>query len=287
MSGRFQRGKTAGISPFFAFQDIITSAMAVVITIVMLLALDMGDPTQGSTVQSATAELDQQLSKLLDQLAQAKISLDSAQHRKDVASLDSEILKGEILVLRRDLQDLPLRAGMDINPSNDATSAEASKSFQIEIENLTASNATRAQLIPKLKTDIASRTASMNLADKELDAKQAQLLAEQAQKNELKLIPERSNTSKEPVLVIVSASQLTLQRIDNPDKTVMSGSGLISQFEASLKKFSTINHHFVFYFKPSGVDFYSAITSMVKDQGFEIGYDAILEDVNITFTSSK
>ena len=89
MSRRFQRGKTAGISPFFAFQDIITSAMAVVITIVMLLALDMGDPTQGSSGEPASAELAQALEKLLNELSEANASLKSAQDKMAAATLSA------------------------------------------------------------------------------------------------------------------------------------------------------------------------------------------------------
>src|SRR4029077_8353071 len=96
MKGRFQRGKIGGISPFFAFQDIITSAMAVVITIVMLLAIDMGEPSKASTGEPDPGNLTQQLQELIDELTRANLELRAAQDASAAAKLDPAILKGEI-----------------------------------------------------------------------------------------------------------------------------------------------------------------------------------------------
>lgn len=287
MSRRFQRGKTAGISPFFAFQDIITSAMAVVITIVMLLALDMGDPTQGSSGEPASAELAQALEKLLNELSEANASLKSAQDKMAAATLNPERLKSEVLALRRDLEALAVRDPNASKLLNSDTAGEGDKPFAIEIAKLNAAAAEGLQQISDLKKETGSSLTALRNAEKELETKQSQLLAEQSQKNELKLIPERSNTSKEPVILVVSSSRIVIQRLDNPEKSTLEGSGLASKFNEALKKNSPLEQHLIFYFKPTGIKYFAELTSAAKTAGFEIGYDAVLEDVNITFAPSK
>jgi hypothetical protein len=261
--------------------------MAVVITIVMLLALDMGEPTQGSSGEPASAELALTLEKLLNELSEANASLKSAQDEMAAAVLNPERLKSEVLALRRDLEALAVR---DPNTSlllNLDAAGEGGKAFAIDIAKLNAATAEGLQKISELKKETASSLMAMRNAEKELETKQSQLLAEQSQKNELTLIPERSGTSKEPVVIIVSSSRIVVQRLDNPEKLTFEGGGLTSKFKEALKKNSPLEQYLIFYFKPTGITYFAELTSAAKTAGFEIGYDAVLEDINITFAPSK
>ena len=106
MQGRFQRGKVRGVSPFFAFQDIITSAMAVLITVVMLLALDMGAPGRGNPGDPAPASLQREWRRLMDALGDATTRLRAAQDAVASAKLDPAILQGQVDSLHAELDAL-------------------------------------------------------------------------------------------------------------------------------------------------------------------------------------
>ena len=128
MQGRFQRGKVGGVSPFFAFQDIITSAMAVLITVVMLLALDMGAPGKASPEDVAPESLQQQWRGIMDALNEATGRLRAAQDAVAAAKLDPALLQGQINSLRAELDALHAQnqAGEPNSPRMGATTAPLS-----------------------------------------------------------------------------------------------------------------------------------------------------------------
>jgi hypothetical protein len=287
MSTRFHRGKTGGISPFFAFQDIITSAMAVVITIVMLLALDMGDPTQGSSGPSTSSELANKLAGVLKKLSEVNAALQTAREKKAASVLNPEILKGEVQSLRMELEGLLARDQNGEKPPETAQDVKGRKIIELEVAKLNAAITSKVQQIAELQKETEASLVAMQKGEGELRLKQSQLLAEQSRRNELQLIPDLSKTDKEPVLVVVAGTRLTIQRLDNPEKRTVQISGGLSQLDAVLETFSKRNQYIVFFFKPSGVPHFKECTSRAKSKGFDIGYDAILEDVEITLGSSK
>lgn len=287
MKGRFQRGKIGGISPFFAFQDIITSAMAVLITVVMLLALDIGDPSRANSGEVAPGNLVEQLNKLLDALSRANAQLRALQNAASTAKLDPGILKGEIESMRAELAAIRTISQTTGKELTAAQRNEGAKIVWGEIEKHKAAVAAKARQLAQSEAAAARSLAEMQRAEEALRAKESQLLAEQARKNELWLIPDRSKTSKEPVLAIVSADVVVLQRFDHAEKTELRGRGLFSKFDGALKDYSKLDQYIVFYFKPSGVDHFQILTDAAKTAGFEIGYDAVGEEAAINFNTAR
>lgn len=287
MSGRLRKGKTAGISPFFAFQDIITSAMAVVITIVMLLALDMGDPSQSGGAKASRSEQEEELSKLLDELARITASLKDAQEKRSTLINDPELLKGEVLTLRAELENLKGHVRQDTQLLAQIDSGDTSKSLELELEKLAALSAAAAQRLAQLKNEVAKSASALREEEDALRIKEAHLAAEQAQKNHIKLIPERAQTSKEAVIVIVSASQLLIQKLGHPEKKTLRGVNLPEEFGNALKEFSKLNQYLVFFYKPSGTRLFKSINKLASSNGFEIGYDTLPEDADVTLGSVR
>ncbi len=287
MKGRFQRGKIGGISPFFAFQDIITSAMAVLITVVMLLALNMGEPGHGEPGEPIPPQLAQQLASLLDELTRATADLRVAQDASAAAKLNPAALRGEMKIMRGELASIRAISQSGMKGLTDKQRSDGPKIVLAELEKHKAANAAVAAQLALEKEKAARSQAEMKRADDTLRERESQLLAEQARKNELWLIPERSKTSKEPVLAVVSADAVILQRFDHPEKSELRGSGLPAKFGNSLKAYSKLDQYIVFYLKPSGVDLFDALVDSAKSAGFEIGYDAVGEEVTINFSKSQ
>ena len=127
----------------------------------------------------------------------------------------------------------------------------------------------------------------MDLAEHALHFRENQLIEAQARKNEIWLIPDRSTTTREPVLAIVTADAVVIERFDHPEKIELRGFGLRAKFEQALGSYSKLDQYIVFYFKPSGVDHFAELTEAARNAGFEIGYDAVNENVVIHFGSGK
>jgi hypothetical protein len=287
MSGRLNKGKTAGISPFFAFQDIITSAMAVVITIVMLLALDMGDPAQSGGAGAARSELEEELSKLLDELARINALLKEAQEKRSTLTNDPELLKGETSALRAELENLKVHVKQETQLLAKIESGDTSKTLELELEKLAALSAAATQRLTQIKNEVEKSATALKEEEDELRKKEAQLAAEQAQKNNIKLIPERAQTSKEAVVVIVSENELLVQKLGHSEKKALRGGNLPEELGNTLKEFSKLDQYLVFFYKPSGTRHFKSINKLASSKGFEIGYDTLPEDADITLGSVR
>jgi len=287
MKGRFQRGKIGGISPFFAFQDIITSAMAVLITVVMLLALNMGEPGHREPSEPIPPQLTQQLASLLDELSRATADLRVAQDASAAAKLNPAALSGEMELMRGELASIRAISQAGMKGLTDKQRGDGPKIVLAELEKHKAANAAAAAQLARQREEAARSQAEMKRAGETLRELESQLLAEQAKKNELWLIPERSKTSKEPVLAVISADAVTLQRFGHPEKSELRGGGLPAKFEDALKAYSKLDQYIVFYLKPSGVDHFDALVDSAKSAGFEIGYDAVGEEISINFSNSQ
>jgi hypothetical protein len=87
------------------------------------------------------------------------------------------------------------------------------------------------------------------------------------------------DTNKEPVLVLVQGSLIRFQRADG----VSASAGSIPDFVNYLRSITAATHYVVFYFKPSGANHFESLTKRARQEGFEIGYDVIPEDMDVEF----
>ena len=77
MRARFQRGGTPTIS-FFAFQDIITSVIGILVVITLLLSMHLDQmPLVSSDTEAAPAERVAQLQRALDELSALRAEIDA------------------------------------------------------------------------------------------------------------------------------------------------------------------------------------------------------------------
>ena len=141
------RGRHHAISPFFAFQDIITSAISVLIAIVLLLAVSLGD--SGSIDgDSGSHLLRDKLAALLADLQGAETELRAVRDKSDAELRDPKLLRAEVETLRGELSSL---------------NSQADHQHQ-QLENLHATDATgavRAELAKK-EAVIAARLAQVD-----------------------------------------------------------------------------------------------------------------------------
>jgi hypothetical protein len=132
--------------------------------------------------------------------------------------------------------------------------------------------------------EAAAASAALPLSAMENDVKNAESNVQQQRDkgNTLRLIPERSATSKEPLLVLMQGNAMTISRFDRADVENVNGmTGLL----AALKKYPPESHYVVFYCRPSAASSLMQLKRSVRSKGFEVGYDLIPEWLQIKFSS--
>jgi hypothetical protein len=287
MQSRFQRGKVRGVSPFFAFQDIITSAMAVLITVVMLLALDLrggGDARFSGLTPDA---LEKRWHEAVAALGDATLRLRHAQDAVVAAKLDPARLEGDIHSLRAELDALQARSEAHDDQLGEARRRDGSAVAWSEIAKERALVESSRAALAELGDKVRQGRDDLDRAQETVQFRENELTTLVGHKNEIWLIPERTPGRKEPVLAIVSSAGVTLRRFDHSESLELSGFDQRSRFETALRNYSKADQYFVFYFKPSGFDSFEALTGAARRAGFEIGYDAVAEDTLINFGSVR
>ena len=287
MQNRFQRGKVRGVSPFFAFQDVITSAMAVLITVVMLLALDMKSAGDARPDTPAAEVLQKQWRRLLDAIGDASTRLRSAQDAVAAAKLDPAKLEGDNKSLRAELDALQAQSEAKGDQLNEARHHDGAAIVWSELAKERAVVESARVHVADLNDKSRQSIDAMNQAEEGAKEREKELTDLEGRKNEIWLIPERTSGSKEPVLAVVSSSGVIFGRFDHPEKVSIEGFNLRAKFEKELKNYSKSDQYIVLYFRPSGVDNFGTLTDAVRKAGFDLGYDGVGEDTIINYNSVR
>ena len=272
---------------FFAFADIITAVSGMLIFITLLLATDLGRPTDSHS-QAANAELQDQLQQTLAQQAQADAENSNLQQLLATANTAPapDKLESDISRLRTELADEKSKhAGL-------AEELAASRSTLAERDQVLGITAVRKQIqvsaeelaaMERQDAKIREETARLEDQIRNVDSKTAKL---RNRIGKLWIIPDRSTTSKEPVLAVLSGKDLRIELFDRPElEKWFNRSDAKSGFASFLKSAKPEKQYIVFLIRPSGIGLFKEIVQLARDKGFEVGFDALEEDREIHFTS--
>lgn len=274
MRSRFGR-QSGGIS-FFAFQDIITGTSGFLIALALFLALNLDEKLTEGTAAQPYAKREEELRSMLAQIVSEKDKMADYQQRP---SDDAATLRRMIGQLTSTIAELDAKPLPGMNRDADATGrdreirAEKDKLLS-RLEKMNASAHDAEKLSSGINKDI------LDLEKKVIDA-QSSLKRKRERKNVLSLIPERSGTKKEPILVLVQSSLIRYQRADGTP----GGSGSLNELVSYLRQTTPATHYVVFYFKPSGSPYFEMLTKRARQEGYEIGYDVIPEDMEVEFSN--
>lgn len=270
MRGHFSKSGMGGAS-FFAFQDIITGTAGFLIVIAVFLALGLDQVVGVSEDTDPGLVSEEDLTPLLNEITRLKAEVTQLQilPSQDEASLKRmvEDLKVSISQLAEETQ----RSSMVSPRLNEST---LDREAQIEKEKRLTQLATQRDALEAARQQL--KLSAQNLIKMEQRTKDAEAQMQQSRdrQNVLRLIPERSDTSKEPILVLVRANTFLVQSFDGSKAQIARSEDALI---ASLADLSPEKHYVVFYFKPSGAHHFTALTQLVRRAGFEIGYDLIPE----------
>ena len=146
-----------------------------------------------------------------------------------------------------------------------------------EIESLKRQNEMVAQ------RDAEERRKLLEI-ERRIAAAQSQLLRVRARDGQLWFIPEPSTDQREPVLVVVGGSGITVERFDQPQsRTGYSDVQADAGLRAYCGNLSRQGQFIVFLIRPSGIELFRKLRDQARIAGFQTGYDAISEEQLIHF----
>jgi len=275
MRGKLRAG--GGTVGFFAFQDIITAVIGIVIFIALLLSLFIG--TESDAIRKkriaaqATPDQIHELSALLVKIQQMQSALAAT------LSLPVGAPEAELIQLQDWLQTLS--AQIESVRKNTPVSTDLTKKFELDLKALEINLSVQQARLEKLTNEVNTiSNINENIQNKILELQKA-ILEEEKKINDIWLIPDESITTKRPLLVTVSSEAMELRSLD----------GILKQTKGNLKEllqdFNSLEFYVVFYLKPSAFPRWEEILDETKNLGFEVGYEPIREDQNINFGKSK
>lgn len=264
---------------FFAFADVITSVSGMLIFITLLLATDLDRPTETSG-----ADADPQVSQKLQETFHRQAELDAKnQQAQELLALAetapaAEQLQVDISRLRLQLDDerqkqaglaTQLAGRQDAIAARDQTLGLTGLKSKIERAGQEADSLASQE--SKVRREMASLEAQVSRV-------QSQLLKLRQFEGQIWLIPDRSSSTKEPILVTVTGSGISIDRLDRPDLRRQIGKG---GADAGLKEYlraaKPLDQYVVFELMPSGIELFQDLLKTAQDRNFDVGFDAMEE----------
>ena len=272
---------------FFAFADIITAVSGVLIFVALLLATDLGRPTSSSS-QAANSELEKRLQETFAQQAE----VDAQNHRLQelLASADTapnlEKLQADITRLRSQLSEEQKKQAAVTDQMADSQATIAARDKVLGLTDLKAAVQRVVQEVESIARQDAKARSEMGNLDQQVAQAQSKLLKLRQREGQLWLIPDKSSTTKEPILVTVAAAGVTVERFDHPDqRKQLEKSDADTAFRSYLREAKALDQYVVFLVRPSGIETFQDLVKSARDMGFDVGYDALEEDRQIHFST--
>jgi len=268
---------------FFAFADIITAVSGMLIFITLLLATDLGRPTK-----NRPSDTDRKIQEQLDDALRQQLETDAQnqQLQELLAAAETapalEKIEADIVHLRSQLSQEQQRQSAI---TEQMTKGEATLQARDAALGLTDVKATIQRTIKEVES-IAQQEAKarneMEGLEQQVSAAQSRLLKLRERDGKLWLIPDKSRTTKEPILVTVTGLGVTVETFDHPDQRKQwDKSGAQSSLKDYLHGANSLNQYVLFEVKPSGIQLFQSLLQSTRTAGFEVGSDALEENVDV------
>jgi hypothetical protein len=272
---------------FFVFADIITGVSGILIFVTLMLATDLGKPN-ASDSQSEEPETERQIREILRQQLEADARnrhlqelLAEAEGAPAVAKLETDVseLRFQLTEVRQKQATLAAQLAdsqADILLRDGILGLGDLKS---QIQRTTQETEVLAREESKVRIEMAN-------LEQRLGRVEFQLLKVRQREGQLWLIPDKSGTTKEPLLVTVTGAGATMERFDLPDQhRELRGTGADSAFSDYLHGFKSLDQYVVFLIRPSGIDLFRNLCTTARAMKFEVGFDALDEQTAIHFST--
>jgi len=286
MSSRLRSLNSTKIS-FFAFQDIITCVSGILILITLILATELDRPTSRMT-HDADPELERKLSETLRR--QAEVDAQNRNLQELLAAAETapatEKLETDITRLRAQLTEEKKKHASVAEQLTASRGVIEARDRMLGLTDLKAQIQRVTQEAESLAREEAKVRDEMARLDQRAASVQSKLLKLHEREGKLWLIPDKSFTTKEPILATISGSGAKVERFDHPDQAKeFSKSSARAGFDSYLGEAKPLDQYVVFLVRPSGIELFQRLVKLAREKGFEVGFDALEEDREIHFTT--
>ena len=272
---------------FFAFADIITAVSGMLIFITLLLATDLGQPT-GHALPATNSDLDQRLQETLSQ----QVEVDARNHllQRLLAAAETapvpEKLESDISRLRTQLDGAKKQQANTVEQlaANQATIEARDRTLgladvKVQIQGFIQDAGSLARQEAKVREEVTT-------LEQRVAGLQSKLLKLREREGKLWLFPDKTSTTKEPILATIGGNGTKIEQFDHPDQTKeFSKSSSRTEFESYLGNARPLDQYVVFLVRPSGIAPFERLVKLARDKGFEVGFDALEENREIHFTT--
>ena len=273
---------------FFAFADIITAVSGMLIFITLLLATDLGRPSKKSRSEAADRELQQQLDESLDQ----QLETDAKNRQLQVLLAAAEAapaldkIGADVANLRSRLTEEQKKQSAITAQMSKSASALQARDSALGLTDLKATIRRTTQEAEYIARQEATARKEMEGLEQELSAVQTRLLKLRERDGKIWLIPDKSNTTKEPILVTVARISATAEAFDHPEKRQQwDATRAQSSLEGYLRNANALNQYVVLLVRPSGIQLFQELLKSARNKGFEVGFDALEENQDVHFST--
>ena len=295
----FLRGEDDEVASFFAFQDVITAVLGILILIALQLSFSINvvhgeEGKEEAPVESPFVSENEfqelvarrkALENELSALRKKNKELRQRRRENEGTGLSRNALLSAIKVLQAevDLLQTQLNEWRTTLVSREKRLAkEAAKlgleSSQRKIEEMLES-------LEQMEKENERIEASLEEAQAKAGETNSRLDDEKQQRNSIWLIPEPDLDGKKPLLITVDLKHLRFEEFNAPESLkVLSTRSLTDSLKAGTKDCSPRTHKIVFLFKPSGTKYFQKVIELAKNAGFQVGYDPVEESKEIFFS---
>ena len=280
--GRSSRNSEAKVS-FFAFQDIITAVIGILVLIALILALQVnpkreieGDNPGNNTapVELIVGEQDGggnativvasefNATQVIEEIAELHQEISEEKREFLVKSMaknsEVEILSEKLRKLNLELQVLKKKLGIeDSNESKETKEKIESLELLMDLAKVqkNESNEEKKGLEDKINARILRSLKNLSeLELQELDSNlnsQVEQLKSQVE-NEVRVIPKENDVGEKPVLVILGSSEFTIGIFNGEQRTIqVNSANYYQQLGSALTSYDKKKNFFVYFFRPS------------------------------------
>ena len=199
---------------------------------------------------------------------------------------DAEKLESDIAKLRLQLSQEQAKETVIDGQMANSQAAIAARDRALGLTDLKATIDSTVQEVQSIAGKDAKARVEMNGLEQQVLHAQEQLLKLRQREGQLWLIPDRTITTKEPILVTVAGTGITIDRFDRPDQHAQADSdGASDVFTAYLAKVKSTDQYVVFLIKPSGIPLFQSLVQSARDKDFDVGYDALEENQQVHFST--
>ncbi|MHB1079750.1 MAG: hypothetical protein ACYC67_10120 [Prosthecobacter sp.] len=273
MRGRFQKSHGSAVS-FFAFQDVITGTTGFLVIITIFLALNLDEVISVSSDADPHAALAVTLKDTLAEIVKLKQKGVMAELSPNETE---ETIRRMIEELKRSIERLTPSTQPDATQKTTEESP-LEREVRIEKQKLLTTIESLKKLLPDTTEKAAKAESEVAALESEVKKIQSLLQMSYDQQNVLRLIPEKSTTNKDPVLVVVDKTGYRIQLFDGSKSKSASS---LEELMQTLTAYPLVQYYIVLYFKPSGALQFDEVTRRTRGAGYEIGYDLIPEHIQL------